>query len=143
MTRYYKVRAEVAGNWAENSDFVKIPGQPTRINRLHYAFQGWDGDCLLTAVPVYIGTEALARAVKAAGLTGVHFDEVEVSKQYPFEELYPGHDLPKFSWFKIDGTPEKDDFGLGEMLRLVVSQRALDLLKDHGLNNADVEVTTA
>lgn len=120
-------------------DITRSPDQSLIVNKVHYQFDGWGGDALLESAPIFIGTRELAEAITSAGLTGVEFDKAEISKSIIFNQLQPGLRLPQFLWFKFYGTPGKDDFGL-KNLQLVVSQRALDLLKDLGINNADVEV---
>jgi hypothetical protein len=66
----------------------------------------------------------------------VVFDEVEVTTSGQFKELYPGRVLPQWLWMKVDGKPGVQDFGIGMGVRLIVSERALDLLKRVGFSNA-------
>src|SRR5262249_34584493 len=80
--------------------------------------------------------ESLAEAIKRARLTGVSFDEVEITTSEQFRELYPNRRLPNFVWLKADGKPGHEDFGIASDLRLVVSGRALALLKSHGFSHA-------
>ena len=70
------------------------------------------------------------------GLTGVRFDKVEVTASELFEQLYPNRRLPKFVWLQIIGKPGQDDFGMAKGLMLVVSERALEVLKGLGISNA-------
>jgi len=139
LTQYYVVDPEVAGGWGDNMDVTRAPDESIIVNKVHYEFDGWLGDALLESDPIFIGTQKLADAIIASGLTGVEFDIVEISKSELFNELHPDRKLPKFLWFKFIGTPGKDDFGIGSGLRLVVSQKALGLLRDHGFAHADVE----
>lgn len=139
MSDFFVVEPEVAGRWGANIVTTRAPGQPVKVNKLHYEFEGWLGDSLVESTPCYVGTEDLAQAITAAELCGVHFDDVEVTKSEQFEELYPGRDLPNFLWFKFDGIPQQDDFGVTPELQLVVSRRALALLREYGLDHADVD----
>ena len=136
MTAYHVVEPEVAGGWGKNTVFIHTPGKPTVVHKLHYQFDGWLGDELLESTPCYIVTERLAHEIKRAQLTGVGFDEVEVTTSDQFRELYPNRQLPKFIWLKIEGKPGKDDFGIARGLRFVVSDRALELLKQVGISHA-------
>jgi hypothetical protein len=135
--RYWKLYPEVAGGFGANTVFTRVPGKPLIVHKLHYEFSGWSGDDLLTSTPCYIVTDRLARAIKDASLTGVEFDNVEITTSDLFEELYPGRKLPPFIWLKVIGEPGKDDFGL-DQLDLVVSDRTLQLLKSMQLKNCDI-----
>jgi len=141
LTQYYNVDPEVAGGWGANMDVTRLPDQSLIVNKVHYQFDGWGGDALLESTPIFIGTRKLAEAITSAGLNGVEFDSAEISKSVIFNQLQPGVELPEFLWFKFYGMPGKDDFGL-KNLQLVVSKRALNLLQDQGIDNADVESAT-
>jgi hypothetical protein len=124
---YYIVEPEVAGGFGERT-VLDASMHPPRVSRLHYEFEGWLGDELLTAFPVYIVTERARRALEALGATGIELDTVEVSTSPTFEDMYPGRALPEFLWMKVRGAAGVDDFGMSADHRLVVSQRALDAL---------------
>ncbi len=83
-------------------------------------------------------TQAAKAAIEAAGLTGAHFDNVDVSKSVQFETDRPEQLLPQFAWLKVDGKPERDDFGVADNARLMVSERALELFQKLGIPNAEV-----
>jgi hypothetical protein len=136
MTAYHVVEPEVAGGWGKNTVFTRTPGKPTVVHKLHYQFDGWLGDELLESTPCYIVTERLAHEIERAQLTGVRFDEVEVTTSDQFKELYPNRQLPKFVWLQVEGKPGQDDFGIAPGLRFVVSERALELLKRVGISHA-------
>ena len=136
MTVYHVVEPEVAGGWGENTVFTRAPGTPMVVQKLHYRFDGWLGDELLESTPCYVVTERLAQEIGRAQLTGVRFDEVEVTTSAQFKELHPNRQLPKFVWLKVDGKPGQDDFGIAPGLRFVVSERALELLKRVGISHA-------
>src|SRR5216683_5356058 len=132
--KYYAVEPEVAGGWGENTVTTGAPGKST-VQRLHYEFDGWLGDELLESTPCFIVTQRLAREIEHSRFTGAAFDEVEISKSDLFNQLHPDLQLPRFAWLKIEGTPGRDDFGIAPGLMLVVSERALALLKRVGFAN--------
>jgi hypothetical protein len=134
--KYFVVEPEVAGGWGENTVFTRTPRRPVVVHKLHYQFDGWLGDELLESTPCFIASERLAHEIERAGLTGVIFDEVEVTTSDEFKELYPDVQLPRFVWLKVQGKPGEDDFGVGPDLRLVVSERALELLERVGFSHA-------
>ncbi len=133
--KYYRVEPEVAGGFGERTIIDRSSGKMV-VRKLHYEFDGWLGDVLLESCPCFIVTETAKKTLQSAGLTGVRFDKVEVTASELFEQLYPNRRLPKFVWLQIIGKPGQDDFGMAKGLMLVVSERALEVLKGLGISNA-------
>jgi hypothetical protein len=133
---YYYVEPEVAGGFGEET-VLDTTVHPPIVHSLQYVFDDWLGDQLLETFPCFIVTEAVADAIKEAGLSGCGFGLVDVKKSDVFEELNPGGVLPEFVWLKVCGVAGVSDFGLTEDHRLVISEVANKLLKSFGLENAD------
>ncbi len=133
---FYYVEPEVAGGWGKNTVFDRTPKRPTVVHKLHYEFQGWLGDELLESTPCFIVSERMAEAIEEARLSGAMFDQVEVTTSERFRELYPNRQLPKFVWLKVEGTAGNEDLGTAPDARLVVSYRALMLLRELGISHA-------
>jgi hypothetical protein len=108
---------------------MSTESHPPIVERLHYEFEGWEGDEILESFPCFIVTERLADAIRRHGLTGAAFDHVEISRSDTFDELQPMSTLPTFVWMKINGDRGKDDFWLAGDGRLVVSERAWELIR--------------
>ena len=136
--KHFFVEPEVAGGLGGNT-VMDSSAHPPLVSRLHYELEGWLGDALLESFPVFIVTLEARDALEGLGSTGVDFDEVEVTISDSFEELHPGRALPDFVWLKPKGEAGRDDFGTASDGRLVVSERALGLLRGCGLANALVE----
>jgi hypothetical protein len=133
IMRYFTIRPEVAGGWGANTVATISPGEPDVLYALDYEFDDWFGDDLLKATLCYIVTERLAANILRAGLSGVVFDQVTISKSGIFEDLYPeGRTLPKFLWMKVEGESARDDFGITSDLELVISEHALSVLRSGG-----------
>ena len=126
--RYYYLEPEVAGGLGPETVMDKGTERPT-IRVLHYVFEGWLGDEILESSPCFIVTRRLAHSIQARGLTGVTFDGVRIGRSATFGELYPGRELPTFVWLKVCGERRTDDFFIAEDGRLVVSERARDVLR--------------
>lgn len=136
--RFYILEPEVAGGMGEGTVLDRST-HPPGVSRLHYEFEGWLGDELLTTFPCYIVTARVQDALETLAATGVGFDAVQISASETFRELNPGRKLPEFAWLKVTGTAGKDDLGLSSDHRLVVSQRVLDRLKQFPLQNCEVD----
>lgn len=136
--RYFYVEPEVAGGFGENAVLLDPRARPPLVSHFHYEFYGWLGDVLLETVVTYIVTEEAKEKLLDIGATGIRFADVEVSLSGFFEDRYPGRRLPKFVWLQVFGEPGKDDFGIRANINLVVSERALDVLKRLQLIHASI-----
>lgn len=136
--KFYKLDPEVAGEWGPNTDFVRTPGMPVVVRKLHYQFDGWLGDELLESSSCYIVTERLAESIRSQKFSGGELKTAEISLSDQFREIYPGRQLPKFVWLDIAGKAGVDDFGMDSDGRLVVSERAFLVLKSTQISNCEV-----
>jgi len=125
---YFHVEPEVSGGFGEGS-ILDSSTHPPVVSKLHYEFYGWFDNDIVTSFPCYIVTIRLMDKIKVENLTGVIFDEVQISQSYEYNELFPNKTLPEFKWMKIIGVCGKDDFGIGKNLRLVISEKAYNILK--------------
>lgn len=131
---YRIIEPEVAGGFGERTA-LDYSTNPWTVRSLHYEFQGWLGDDLLTTHPCFIVTFSLKESLVKFNGTGYSFDDVIATKSAFFDETYPEVVLPSFSWLKIHGQPGHDDAGLGKNSQLVVSNNFLDVLKQHAIEN--------
>lgn len=138
--KYYFIEPEVAGGWGEHT-IADTSVHPQVVSKLHYEFDGWLGDVLLTSFPVFIITESAKEKLTAMGATGIEFDRVEISTSQQYKDFYPNRTLPKFVWLKITGRAGQDDFGIAPApdLRLVISESALNALEPLGISHAEIE----
>lgn len=134
---YYHLEPEVAGGIGERT-VLDRSGPRLKATSLHYEFDGWLGDDLLAGHPAFIATARLAEAIKQSKLSGVTPSRMETSRSITFETIYPGRQLPQFVWLKIGGKPGVDDFGLAGNGKLIVSGKALVVLKSFNLNHCDI-----
>jgi hypothetical protein len=135
---FYYIEPEVSGGLGENT-IADTSVHPPLVKQLHYQFDGWLGDDLLESFPCYIITERLMMEIEKANLSGYKIDNVEVSKSDQFKEIYPDKELPNFYWLRADGVAGSDDFGIASDGRLVVSEKAMSILKTFKIDQADVE----
>jgi hypothetical protein len=134
--RRIRIEPEVAGGLGDGIDFDSTRRPPLR-GPLHYAFSGWLGDELLETAGFWIVTEALAASVAASGLTGFVLDDVVVSLEDDF--LSSGHDPLQVRWRRlIPSGSDDEDLTLEGTATLIVSERALDVLRHHRLQHAEI-----
>ncbi len=133
--KYFFVEPEVAGGFGDRAIIDRSSGKMD-VKKLHYEFDGWLGDELIESTPCFIVSKRLADKITSEKLTGGKFDDVEVTTSDEFQEFHQNRQLPEFVWFKVDGKPGEDDFGLTSELNLIVSEKALQLLLSGGISNA-------
>ncbi|RWC86759.1 MAG: hypothetical protein EOS72_24640 [Mesorhizobium sp.] len=136
--KYYYLEPEVSGGPGENAT-MDTTVHPPLVTHLHYEFDGWLGDGVVTPFPCYLVTEDVRDKIIKSDFSGATFDTVEVTTSELFEEMQPDQKLPPFVWLKVNGNAGRDDFGIAQDYRLVVSERVLDALKPLGISNALTE----
>lgn len=135
---YFYVEPEVAGGLGKRTEMDRST-HPPMISRLHYEVDDWMGDAILESFPVFIVTEKAKESLLQINATGATFKDVEITVSNEFEQLHPGLKLPVFSWLKPEGKAGHDDIGTAVDGRLVLSQRALDVLDRLGISHAQIE----
>lgn len=96
--KFFKVRPEVPGSIGERSRVTYENGVIKEIHDLHFEFDGWLGDELVTSYPLYLMTEELANQLLETDLTGYIIKDAEISQSDIFDELQPDTILPNFKW---------------------------------------------
>lgn len=130
----YELEPEVAGSLGPATCWDAAQKQ---ITRLDFEFDDWLGDDLVTSTPVVLATARLCDAIADAGLTGVEFAPVTVSRSELFAELHGG-ELPAWVWLRVTGRREVDDFWTEVRRDLVVSERALAVARRFSLDRCIV-----
>jgi hypothetical protein len=138
---FFLLKPEVAGGWGPNTKAHR-KAHPPVVTHLHYEFEGWLGDDLLTTFPEFIVTERLAAALETSGMTGFRLAGVEISAGGMWEQLHESRPLPPCRWLKVTSPAGKSDFGRTELAELVVSKQALDFLRGFSLKGCGVRPWT-
>lgn len=128
--RYFVIKPEAPGGLGERTAISSR--NPIVVERLHIEFDDWLGSALLTSHPCFFVTEAARGAIETEGLSGVDFDEMEVTISEQYLGRRGSNPLPLFFWAKIIGAAGEDDFGIASGQGLVISEDALHLLQSLG-----------
>lgn len=139
--RYYLLEPETPGDFGAHAVIRNRQERPLHVTKMHYEFETWPEDDLLEALGEYVGTKRLQRKLEALDppVTGIEFEDCEISWDEQFEELYGDRQLPKYVWFRVTGEASKADFGKSENVRLVVSERVYNVMQQFSYRNCDVE----
>lgn len=135
--KFFYIKPEVAGGLGQNTVMDRSQHPPI-VHKLHYVFHGWLGDALLASFPCFIVTKIAMEKLQAAAVTGIKFQSVEVTTSGEFQDFYPNRKLPDFAWMQVEGVPGHDDFYIGQPYRLVISDRALQILSELGIPHAQI-----
>lgn len=134
----FLVLPEVAGELGPHTVMDRTT-HPPEVHRLHYVLTGWLGDCLVESFPCFLCTAGLSEDLDRAGFSGCRFAEAEVSISPEFAEMNAHAALPRFRWLKVPrGDNPVRDFGTDALGRLVVSSRAIECLRMHGIQHAHI-----
>jgi hypothetical protein len=135
---YKLIEPEVSGGIGSKT-LIDNSKHPPTIKKLNFEFEDWLGDDILETFPCYIVTEKLKDEIELNRLTGIIFENVEITKSKNFAELYIGKELPKFYWAQIVGKLNFDDFVISNDFRLLISDKAFKLFSIFKIANAVVE----
>lgn len=150
-SKLFQLKLDVPGQLGERTvwgDPTKVPGVRD-VLFAHLELHDWHGDCLVKASPVYIITSEAYAALEAAHVTGISAQRMEISvgEPYEFSNSPPSATLPQVVRLLPTGRTEADrrrpkvrswsghdvsDSNIG----LVVTQRALEVLRTFGLERA-------
>lgn len=136
MYRY--LEPEVAGGIGIDT-ILDNSVHPPLVKFLHYHFSGWMGDDILETFPCFIISERLKNEIEVNELKGITFDFVKVTKSEDFEFISLRTELPLFYWAKITGDFGVDDFVISEDYRLLVSDKAYEIISSFNIENAICE----
>lgn len=143
--KFYALGAQAVGDFGSNTIIDSYQERPPKVQRFHLELDRWPKDDIVEVLATYAVTDKLAAQLKQAKLAGFTIEDVEVTTSTQFEEwrsLHPAENLPQFRWLKVQGKPGIDDFGLVKgpcELPLIISEKALKVLKQHKLAVCDIE----
>lgn len=135
--KYYTLDPEVAGELGKHT-VMDFSVHPPLVSKLHYELDTWLGDDLIQSFPCYLVTERLQNQIQNATLAGASFAPVKLDLSSNFKELHPSKAVPCFIWLKISGEVGENDFGVEKNGRLVVSERALKVIKSFELKHCTI-----
>lgn len=136
---YFLLEPEVAGEIGENT-VMDTSIHPPRVERLHYEIGfGWHGDELLETFPCYIVSNRIAANLIQSDLRAFELRDVELTLTEEAQEGRLGVEVPKFRWLAVTGIAGRDDLGVTNEAQLVVSERALDVMRSGPIDNCLVE----
>ncbi len=127
---YYNLEPEVAGHLSGES--IRALSNGSHLVELHYVMDGWLGDDLIESFPCFILSNRVRVELDRANFSGYEFGDARVTTSELFQELHSEVELPAFSWLKVTGQPGIDDFGIAKDRRIVVSERALAVIREAG-----------
>ena len=138
---HHKLTPDVAGELADHTELDRSV-HPPRVQRFAYVIDNWLGDDILETYPTFMVTETLVGPLNGSGLSGYEIRQAEVTIEEESREtlsMIGRTEFPNFRWLHVVGKAGCDDFGLTATGDLVVSERALNVLRQGQLNRCDIE----
>jgi hypothetical protein len=116
-----------------------------QYTQLGLIFDSWQRDDLSCfELGRFFVTERLRSLLEYKDFSGLKFTKVtNLEKGGGFLDKHPGAVLPSFYWLmEVQGIAGKDDFGIFYYHEMVVSQKALDFLRDNHVTHAEADEIT-
>lgn len=144
--KYYLLKPEVAGELGDSSEIIYEGGRIKVVVFLEFVFKEWLGDEILKARPCYIVTNGIKDSFLKNGITGVKYEDIKMSFSEEFIDMHKDtSNVPAFVRIipfnrieEIDSNMEEDIY-LDKYNRLVVSEKTIKILKQHKIDNCDIE----
>lgn len=142
---YYLLNPEIAGELGDGCELVYEGGKIKEVIFLEYNFMGWQGDELLSTHPCFIVTESLQNDIISNGLTGVKFRDIAMTFSDEFYDICGNIKVPRFVQIICNDLYENsaenlhNDFYVNKYKEIIVSEKALSVLKQHKINMCAIE----
>ena len=135
MENFFILSLPVYGKIGDGSVWDKS-GECPVVLKLDYEFDFNPDSDLFQTFPVFIVSNRLAESLLKAAFSGFEIAAMSITVSETFLKLYPGRRKPlEYSWLKVHGRSQIDDFGMHSESRLVVSKRVLDHLQGYELRD--------
>jgi hypothetical protein len=137
--KFYKIHPEVPGGLGANTIYNKDVA-PWELTHPHLIFDGWLGGDILKISNCYLITEDLKKSREFSGLSGIlSYEPIDIELSQTFNNLYPNKKLPKIYRIIINGVKGIDDFWMLDYYKLVISEKALNILKKYNISDMEIE----
>ncbi|GAB3566769.1 hypothetical protein GCM10027405_26320 [Arthrobacter alkaliphilus] len=139
--KYYKIEPTVDGSHGEFSEFDPLSNK-RRLLRFHLVLEDWFGEDIVTMAPGFAVTRRLANSLSESGLTGFELRDMYLSISTDGTEamIRKGAQIPDLVWLDLVGEYGQADFFLDRVIPdMIVSERALGLLRQFKLGDANIE----
>lgn len=135
---YRKIVPEIMVDLGEHTIFEN-PAYPYYVEKLHINLESWEGDDLLENAPCHIVTEGLKNDLANSKYTGFHFEEMELTKDFYFDDNYQlDKEVPVFYRLHVTGIENKDDVHISDDY-LYISERLLSYIQHNfSIKNARI-----
>ena len=135
----YRVEPYVAGRLGAGTK-LDDSTHPPSVERLDYEFEEWPGTDIVGSYPCVLVSHRLARGMLDAELSGVVLDDVTVTVDPQMRRFFPDEAaaLPRWHWLRPPSDRPGSDLRRDGEGRLVVSQRAMDVLDGFDLTGAHI-----
>lgn len=137
MRGYYFIDAPIYGSLGPDTA-MDTSHLPPVLKRLHYLLDSQPECDLFKGPRCYLVSRRLGEALKASKLSGYQLGDASIAASKAMLQLHPRAKVESALWLRVTGKPQADDFSLDEFFRLVVSEKALKLLRSFDLEACNI-----
>ena len=137
MQQYYLIRPAVYGDLGSDA-VIDHSARPPLLQKVHIEINVLSSDDLHAVHLCYMVSERLGRRLEGSKLTGAKIEEAQIELSEQAREYYPHVSSLGVLRLKVHGQLKIDDFRLDEHDRLIVSQAAMDVLREFRLEEGKV-----
>ena len=126
----------------EKTEYIDREVHPPKIGNVALEIDQWPADSLFQIWPLFFCNNDLKEGLDDLYSECLEFKKVtQIIKGQNFEALNPDAKLPNCYWrIKFKGVPLKDHFSLWKDLYFIVSEEALNHLRECGVLNAEADL---
>ena len=140
MSMFYSLIPQTCGEFGRKTLYAgELTDIPPVIYRLHAEFNIYPNDQLIAISNQFVCTANLAEKLQRTQprLSGLQIHELNVTTTLDFRRNNSGKELSEMRWLKIVGKAGVEDFGMSADYKLVVSDKALSVIKSE-INNCEI-----
>ena len=143
MSTFFYLRVWSSGEIDSQTIVTDRSVHPFSISDVGLELSDWPADDLFQSWPAFFASCRLSSKIIHGKYTGIDFQQVSrINPDFNFKAFYPGFNTDQYLWLNINGELGKDDFALFNRMYLVVSEKALEFLRDNHVTHAESDEIT-
>ncbi|MFZ5970714.1 MAG: hypothetical protein ACOYXA_03905 [Bacteroidota bacterium] len=141
--KYYYLHVWAGSELDKETEVIDRSVHPFIVDNVGLEIDYWPADDLFATFPIFLVTEKLRAKLIYEKFEDLEFRKIlRMSKGLNFQDNYPDAEIPKYWWLIVNGKAGVDDFGLWNRMYLVVSEKALEFLRDNQVTHAESQEIT-
>lgn len=132
----YVLEPLVAGQLGDGT-LLDASTHPPVVSRVQYVLDAPTGEDMIESFPVFLVSEALGSALRAAGFDGFSLDDVETVPSGEYTAVHGQGPHKEYRWLRVEASKSADCW-LDENYRLCVSDRMYAVISRYEIGRCGV-----